>query len=1289
MQKLLQVLRLCLLLGAVNSLAQGTQSVRVAWDANTEPDLAGYVVHYGSASRTYTNAVNVGNVTTVTLTNLVQGGVYYVAVTAYSTTGLSSDFSNEILCEIPASADVQSMAGVPVNPEITWPTPGNVVYGTALSGTQLNAAANVPGTFTYNPPLGVVLPAGSGQVLTAVFTPSDATSYNTVTATVALAVLPAPLRITADGQNKTYGAVLPLLTASYSGLVNGDTPARLTSLPALSTTAAASSPVGAYPVTVGGAASPNYAITYVNGSLTVTPAVLTVTADAKSRVYGQGNPAFTASYSGFVNGETAAVLTTPVVLVTTATSGSPAGGYAITASRASAANYAITYRDGTLTITPAASVITWAAPDAALYGTALGAVQLNATSGGVPGSFAYSPATGVLLGAGTHTLTVQFTPTDTVNYTTASATVQWVVNKAPLTITAGSKSRVYNQENPPLTASYSGFVNGEAATVLTTPVVLATTATSSSPVGEYAITASGAAAANYAITYGNGTLTITPVDSVITWAAPDAALYGTALGAVQLNATSAGVPGSFAYSPAAGVVLGAGTHTLTVQFTPTDTVNHAAASATVQWVVNKAPLTITAEGKTKVYGASLPALTATYAGFASGDSAASLASPVSLSTSASGASHVGSYPITLGGASSANYSITYVDGTLSVTPATLTITADNKSMVAGSIVPSLTATYNGFVNDDGPASLSTPVQLATAATSSSPAGNYPIKASGAANSDYVVTYVEGVLTVTPASLVSLAVTAATNSLAVGLTQQLTVLGSYSDGTTRDLTASASWASSTPSVATVNSAGLVTAIAVGSTTVSASQSEVSGSTSLNVVSDVTSQELTFANSKAVIIPSSGASSPYPSTIDVSGMNGTIVKVTVTLNNFTHTGIREVNALLVGPSGAKAVLMANAGGNHRVSNLTLTFDDLAGSPLPAATLPKAGAYVPTCYGPSPTLPGPAPAGPHATNLSTFKGFSPNGEWALYVADITRPNSGGISGGWQLTISTEGSASGSLAQRRGADKRARLLSQSPPVPSSVSSDETLPVASAEATTARPLAVPEESSSVGASEGRLYMMEGMPPKLTMTNANGQMALTLSGTVGASLTVLCATNLDEPYDWLQVTNVTLTDAAYSGADTRTNQSSMNVLCQAFAPARQVWVDPESSPNGFKVYRVTMPHDYAILADQVLRPKGYATRLIAVRMPGLAYETVCYVTPESAYIHFDSRTYVINLEGSGPTIREIATRVSASLNENWTSASEFTFSNGNKQMVATVVKTQPPKSDPVPGARSQRITIGF
>src|SRR5207244_8542991 len=130
----------------------------------------------------------------------------------------------------------------------------------------------------------------------------------------------------------------------------------------------------------------------------------------------------------------------------------------------------------------------------------------------------------------------------------------------------------------------------------------------------------------------------------------------------------------------------------------------------------------------------------------------SLTTPVSLSTTATAASLVGKYDILASGAADLNYSITFVKGSLEVTPASLTITADDKTKVYGAALPALTASYSGFVNGDTSASLSTPVSLSTTATANSAVGKYDILASGAADLNYSITFVKGSLEVTPATL---------------------------------------------------------------------------------------------------------------------------------------------------------------------------------------------------------------------------------------------------------------------------------------------------------------------------------------------------------------------------------------------------------------------------------------------------------------------------------------------------------------------------------------------------------
>jgi hypothetical protein len=155
-------------------------------------------------------------------------------------------------------------------PAITWTNPAAIIYGAALSGTQLNATASVAGSFSYSPANGAVLPAGANQ-LTATFTPADTNDYITAQAIVTINVQQAPLTITANNASQVYGAALPALTANYSGFVNGDTAASLAEPVTLGTTATTTSPAGLYTITASGAASPNYAITYVAGTLTISP----------------------------------------------------------------------------------------------------------------------------------------------------------------------------------------------------------------------------------------------------------------------------------------------------------------------------------------------------------------------------------------------------------------------------------------------------------------------------------------------------------------------------------------------------------------------------------------------------------------------------------------------------------------------------------------------------------------------------------------------------------------------------------------------------------------------------------------------------------------------------------------------------------------------------------------------------------------------------------------------------------------------------------------------------------
>jgi lysyl oxidase len=167
---------------------------------------------------------------------------------------------------------------------------------------------------------------------------------------------------------------------------------------------------------------------------------------------------------------------------------------------------------------------------------------------------------------------------------------------------------------------------------------------------------------------------------------------------------------------------------------------------------------------------------------------------------------------------------------------------------------------------------------------------------------------------------------------------------------------------------------------------------------------------ISNSSPISIPDSGTATPYPATINVSGLSGTTTDVNVTLLGVRHTWPDDVSALLVGPGGQKVMLMSEVGGGYDLNGVGLTFDDEAAGTLPDKSQISAGTYKPT-QGTSAdgsnarpaSLPSPAPAGPYGTSLSSFDAADPNGTYSLYVFDDTINDSGAVAGGFSLDIKT----------------------------------------------------------------------------------------------------------------------------------------------------------------------------------------------------------------------------------------------------------------------------------------------
>jgi filamentous hemagglutinin family protein len=451
--------------------------------------------------------------------------------------------------------------------------------------------------------------------------------------------------------------------------------------------------VGAYALGGAGAAAPGYQIDYA-GSLTVTPAPLTITLGAQSSVYGQSPALNGADYSAagtLYNGDTL----TGVTLATNATSASPVGGgytvFATGEAGTGLGNYDITVNDGGFSVTPAALTITAAAQNS-IYGqtpelgdTAFSASGLVTANGDSVASVSLATDATAASPVGGYTITPRAAAgTGLGNYDISYETGTLTIDPAALTITAGEQNSIYGQtpELGDTAFSTSGLVNGDTADSVT----LTTNATSASPVGGYIITPSGAVGTglgNYTITYDTGALTITPAALMITAGAQNS-IYGQMLSLGDTAFNAAGLVNGDAVdsvtltanaSPASPV----GGYTITASGAAgTGLGNYTISYETGALTINPAALTITADDVTKDAGAAVDLGTTgfTAAGLVNGDS-------VSAVTLSSGGADAGAsvqdspYAIVPSGAVGsglANYTIAYVDGALTVA-ATVSISA--------------------------------------------------------------------------------------------------------------------------------------------------------------------------------------------------------------------------------------------------------------------------------------------------------------------------------------------------------------------------------------------------------------------------------------------------------------------------------------------------------------------------------------------------------------------------------------------------------------------------------------
>lgn len=363
------------------------------------------------------------------------------------------------------------------------------------------------------------------------------------------------------------------------------------------------------------------------------------------------------------------------------------------------------------------------------------------------------PALSGEVGSHEEWIPVSFTKGDSTF--TANVVFRYTINPVQLTAKVNNVSREYGEENPQFSITYSGFVSGENESVLTSQPSVSTTATKTSNVGEYAININGGSAKNYELTLEPGVLTVTkaPLSAKVK---DETKVYGTKNPSFSIeyyglknNETVPTWSRSPSFQTSAKQSSGVGQYTVeAINGVPINYELGEITSGTL--TITPAPLTIKASDNTRQYYSENPTFSYTCSGFVNGDNSSTLSPAPTITTTANLTSNVGSYEINATNANNPNYSISYINGTLTITPRTLTASVGNYERLYNEDNPTFEVIYDGFVGNENVNVLNSQATASTPATKTSNVGTYPINVSGGNADNYNFTYTSGTLTINKA-----------------------------------------------------------------------------------------------------------------------------------------------------------------------------------------------------------------------------------------------------------------------------------------------------------------------------------------------------------------------------------------------------------------------------------------------------------------------------------------------------------------------------------------------------------
>ncbi|MGC3182615.1 MBG domain-containing protein, partial [Pseudomonas aeruginosa] len=466
--------------------------------------------------------------------------------------------------------------------------------------------------------------------------------------------------------------------------------------------------VGVYGINQGGLGlvSSNYTLNYQGNNLTITKALLNVIADAKTKVYGDADPALTYQVSGLKRGDTAGAVLNGGSLSRVA--GENVGVYGINQGGLGllSANYDLSYQGNNLTITKALLNVI-ADAKTKVYGDAdpsltyqVSGLKNGDTAGAVLNGGSLSRVAGENVGV--YGINQGDLALNSGNYDLSYQGNNLTITKALLNVIADAKTKVYGDADPSLTYQVSGLKNGDTAGAVLNGGGLVRV--SGENVGNYAIQQGGLGlvSGNYDLAYQGNNLTITKaLLNVI--ADAKTKVYGDADPSLTYqvsglkNGDTAGSILTGGLNRAAGENVGV--YGINQGDLALNSGNYDLSYQGNNLTITKALLNVIADAKTKVYGDADPSLTYQVSGLKNGDTAGSI---LTGGLNRAAGENVGVYGINQGdlALNSGNYDLSYQGNNLTITKALLNVIADAKTKVYGDADPSLTYQVSGLKNGD-------------------------------------------------------------------------------------------------------------------------------------------------------------------------------------------------------------------------------------------------------------------------------------------------------------------------------------------------------------------------------------------------------------------------------------------------------------------------------------------------------------------------------------------------------------------------------------------------------------